>query len=86
MTEERRRLLGQTIYNMRKVRGVSQERLGELAGIDRAYMGRIERGETSVGVDKIWAICDALNITPAQLFGEAEQPETSEESPDDHQT
>ena len=64
MTEERRRLLGQTIYNMRKVRGVSQERLGELAGIDRAYMGRIERGETSVGVDKIWAICDALTSHP----------------------
>lgn len=85
MTEERRRLLGQTIYNMRKARGVSQERLGELAGIDRAYMGRIERGETSVGVDKIWAICDALDITPAQLFSEAGQQKTTDEASDAHQ-
>lgn len=86
MTEERRRLLGQAIYNMRKPKGISQEHLSELAGIDRAYMGRIERGETSVGMDKIWAICDALNITPAQLFSEAEQQKTTDEAPDAHQS
>ena len=68
---ERRYALGQSIRTLRKQRQLSQEQLAALAEIDRAYMGRIERGEQSISLDKIWAICDALEITPVALFEES---------------
>jgi transcriptional regulator with XRE-family HTH domain len=68
---ERRYALGQSIRTLRKQRQLSQEQLAALAEIDRAYMGRIERGEQSISLDKIWAICDALEITPVELFEES---------------
>ena len=33
---------GQTLKKIRKARGISQERLADLAGIDRAYVNRLE--------------------------------------------
>lgn len=47
---------GEAVQQARGVRGVSQEALAALAGIERAHVGRIERGEhlpTVVGVFKL---------------------------------
>ena len=38
-------LLGQKIRKARKEKGLSQEKLALMCGLDRSYMGRIERGE-----------------------------------------
>lgn len=65
---ERRRQFGSAVAQARRSRGISQERLALMAGIDRSYMGRIERGEQSVSLDKIWEIADVLQISPADLF------------------
>ena len=65
-----RRQFGDTVRLLRKHQHLSQEKLAQLANIDRAYMGRIERGETSVSLDKIWAISTALNTTPDRLFSD----------------
>ncbi|WP_278802648.1 helix-turn-helix domain-containing protein [Bifidobacterium pullorum] len=75
-TQDRRYKVGCAIHDARKAKGISQEHLGKLADIDRAYMGRIERGEVSVGLDKLWAISDALDTTPSQLLQTAEQAKT----------
>lgn len=75
-TKQHRQRLGQAIHDIRKRQGISQEHLSELADIDRAYMGRIERGEVSVGLDKLWAISVALDTTPSHLLQAAEQAET----------
>ncbi|WP_240541505.1 helix-turn-helix domain-containing protein [Bifidobacterium callimiconis] len=64
---QRRRELGQAIVQLRKRHNLSQERLALDAGIDRSYMGKIERGERSVSIDKLWAVCDALHITLTEL-------------------
>ncbi|MBW3087816.1 helix-turn-helix transcriptional regulator [Bifidobacterium sp. 82T24] len=55
------------VVQLRNARHLSQERLALMAGIDRSYMGRIERGERSVGYDKIWAIGDALGVSFLEL-------------------
>lgn len=81
-TQNRRYRLGRAIHAARKAKDVSQEHLGELADIDRAYMGRIERGEVSVGLDKLWAISDALDTTPSRLLQAAEQDETPDDPVD----
>ena len=53
---------------MRLAAGLSQEGLGHAAGIDRTYVGGVERGERNLAHDNIWRIADALGITPRDLF------------------
>ena len=60
---EHRLGFGRAVQTLRKHRNLSQEALALTASIDRSYMGRIERGEQSISLDKIWAICDALEIS-----------------------
>lgn len=65
---EHRLGFGRAVQTLRKHRNLSQEALALTASIDRSYMGRIERGEQSISLDKIWAICDALEISILELF------------------
>ena len=67
-TDERMIAFGKRVREMRKSKGISQERLAEMAGIDRSYMGNIERGEKNVTLKKAYEICDALEVTIYQLL------------------
>lgn len=62
MTDERMAAFGKRVREVRKRKGISQERLAEMADIDRSYMGNIERGEKNITLKKAYEICDALNI------------------------
>jgi len=42
--------IGAAIRAARKANGLSQEALAEIAGIDRSYMGGIERGEHNLAI------------------------------------
>jgi transcriptional regulator with XRE-family HTH domain len=66
---------GQRVRELRKNRGLSQEAMAALAGVDRSYMGHIERGEKNITLTKIYQISDALGIDVADLF-----PRSQEES------
>lgn len=61
-TDERMIAFGKRVREMRKTKGLSQERLAEMAGIDRSYMGNIERGEKNITLKKAYEICDALDV------------------------
>ncbi|MDE4456189.1 helix-turn-helix domain-containing protein [Psychrobacter sp. DAB_AL62B] len=61
-TDERMVAFGKRVREVRKAKGISQEKLAEMAGIDRSYMGNIERGEKNITLKKIYEICDALQI------------------------
>ncbi|MEF0648513.1 helix-turn-helix transcriptional regulator, partial [Acinetobacter nosocomialis] len=45
--------LGLRVREQRKLRKISQEKLALLCNIDRSYMGRIERGEVNLTIEKI---------------------------------
>lgn len=60
--------IGKRIRVTRKEKGLSQDALALACGIDRSYMGRIERGEVSITVDKLYLIASTLNYPPAQLL------------------
>ena len=61
-TDERMIAFGKRVREVRKSKGISQERLAEMAGIDRSYMGNIERGEKNITLKKAYEVCDALDV------------------------
>lgn len=42
--------------------------MAALAGLDRSYMGHIERGEKNITLLKIYQISEALGIEVSDLF------------------
>lgn len=51
---------GQKLKDKRKSLGVSQDKLSLLSGIDRSYVGRIERGEVNITLEKAYELAEAL--------------------------
>lgn len=68
MKEPKLLAFGQRVRELRKERGYSQEHLADLAGLDRSYMGHIERGEKNITLLKIYQISHALGLNPKDLF------------------
>jgi len=52
----------------RKDAALTQERLAELSGLHRTYVGSAERGERNVSLDAIERLAAALGIPPARLL------------------
>lgn len=63
---------GEAVRMFRRQLGMSQEALAHLAGIDRSYMGGVERGEHNVALVNIKKIASALGLTVHQLMREAD--------------
>ncbi|WP_320837936.1 helix-turn-helix transcriptional regulator [Zhongshania sp.] len=72
MTDPRLKLFGERVRQLRKQRGLSQEDFASLSGIDRSYMGNIERGEQNVTILKIFLLADTLQIRVEELFDNLE--------------
>lgn len=67
--EQRRRAFGRNVRARRIEMGLSQEKLGERAGLHRTYVGSVERGERNLALDAIWQLADALEASPGDLVG-----------------
>ena len=63
--------IGVAIRTLRKDKGIAQEALAHVAGLDRSYMGGIERGEHNVALINLVKVANALGITVAQLMENA---------------
>ena len=63
-----RRTLARNLKRLRRERGLTQEELADLAGLNRNYVGMIERQENAATVDTLEALADALQIKAAQLL------------------
>jgi transcriptional regulator with XRE-family HTH domain len=59
-----RQVVARNLRILRKQKGLSQEALAHQAGIDRNYVGQIEREEKSPTIDMIEKLATALNIDP----------------------
>jgi transcriptional regulator with XRE-family HTH domain len=63
-----RHLFATNLRRIRHDKGVSQELLAHDAGIDRAYVSRVERGVTFVGLEIIGKLSAVLGVEPAEFF------------------
>lgn len=61
-------LFGERVRVLRQARGLSQEALALAAGLDRTYIGGVERGERNISLLNIQKIAQALNVSPADLL------------------
>lgn len=59
--------IGLNVRRIRLAKGLSQEALADLAGIDRTYLGSVERGERNISADNIERLIEALGIDLAEL-------------------
>ena len=60
--------IGQLIRNKRTEMSISQEMLSLQCGIDRSYMGRIERGEVNITIEKIYELAKSLDVSVKDLL------------------
>jgi transcriptional regulator with XRE-family HTH domain len=65
--------LGEALHATRSKRGLTQEALSLETGVHRNYIGGIERGERSPSVAAVAELADALGISLADLFRQAER-------------
>ena len=72
-TESVKKAFGLRLREIRRSRGFSQERLALLCGLDRSYVGDVERGERNVSLVNIWKFADALAIPAAALLQEPDK-------------
>lgn len=62
------KIIGQRIRNYRTQKGLSQEKLAELAGCHPTYIGQLERGEKNATLESVERIASAMDISLSELF------------------
>ena len=65
-------VLGETIRQIRKEIGLSQEGLANNSGLDRSYLGGIERGEHNITMMNLIKVADSLGIKASELLNRSQ--------------
>lgn len=66
--KEKSNKFGRAIRALRVTAGLTQEELADRAGLDRSYIGGVERGERNPTLSVIEKIAEGLGVTEAELF------------------
>lgn len=68
---------GVTVRRLRESQGWSQEQLAEHAGLNRSYVGEIERGTVIVSIVTVEKLARALGMTVADLLSDTSPPDAA---------
>ncbi|WP_370030036.1 helix-turn-helix domain-containing protein [Qipengyuania mesophila] len=60
--------IGLKLRAAREAAGLSQEGLAEKAGLDRTYIGGVERGERNISILSLKKIANALDLSLKAVF------------------
>lgn len=60
---ELRNFLGNRIRAIRNAKGLTQQNLADISGLDYRYIGAIERGERNFSIDNLEKVLAALNVS-----------------------
>ena len=61
---------GRRVRQLRKLRSWSQEAFALRVGLDRSYVGGVERGERNISLENICLIAKTLEVPTSRLFEE----------------
>lgn len=61
-------ILAQNIKTRRQELNISQEKLAEITGLHRTYIGAVERQERNISINNIEKIADALSMPAYALL------------------
>lgn len=70
MSNDVRRLVGQNVKRLRIAAGISQAKLAERMGVDRAYVSGLELGQRNPTVVTLWHVGEALGVKLRSFFEE----------------
>ena len=59
---------GKRLKTVRAELGYSQEGLALASGLDRSYIGGVERGERNISLVNIQKLAKTLNVSPKEFF------------------
>ncbi|WP_338553038.1 helix-turn-helix domain-containing protein [Paenibacillus sp. KS-LC4] len=66
------RQVGKKVKFFRHLKGITQEALAHDAGLDRTFLGYVERGEKNISVLNLKNIADALEVEISELLPQEE--------------
>lgn len=62
------RKFGSNVRALRRSLNLSQEDLADLSGLDRSYLGSVERGERNLSLINLIKIANALGVSAGELL------------------
>jgi transcriptional regulator with XRE-family HTH domain len=63
-----REIVATNLRRLRHAKGMSQEELADRAGINRNYVGMLEREQHSATVDMLEKLAEVLDADPVEFF------------------
>jgi transcriptional regulator with XRE-family HTH domain len=70
MSEDVRRMVGRNVRRLRAAAGLTQAKLAERMGVDRAYVSGLELGQRNPTILTLWHIAEALGVRIRPFFDE----------------
>lgn len=61
-------LFGLRLRELRKSKGISQEKLALESGVARSYVGEVERGKRNIALLNIYKLAETLGVKPSALL------------------
>jgi transcriptional regulator with XRE-family HTH domain len=68
MSEDVRRMVGRNVKRLRIAAGISQAKLAERMGVDRAYVSGLELGQRNPTIVTLWHLSKALGSDLRSFF------------------
>jgi transcriptional regulator with XRE-family HTH domain len=64
---------GAAVRRYRRMAPLTQEEFADLCGLDRSYLGGVERGERNLTFINVMKICDALKVNPSEILSDLDK-------------
>ena len=78
MNKNQKQMLGETIYDLRKKRGLTQSELADLVGVSNKAVSKWETDEANPEISLIPTLAQVLGVSISELFGETQSSNSDE--------